>query len=108
MKIFNWLRESNRLSHLKFGFAIFVLMMLLGCSILSMFEEVTSFEPVQVEAITFTCSLLSTISVFIAMCAVEYTQKTSGIGKWDWLDILAGCLIPVLITIIVLIVIAIL
>lgn len=107
MKVFNWLKESNRLSHLKVSFAIWVVIMLFGCSILSMFEEVTNFELMQAQAITTTCALLADLSVFIAMCSVEYTQKLCG-NRFDWQDVLAGCLTPVLITIIVLIVIAIL
>lgn len=98
MKIFNWLRESNRLSHLKVGLAIWIVVMLFGCAILSMFEEVTDFKLMQAQAITVTCALLADLSVFIVMCAVEYVQKSSGIGIWDWLDILAGILIPLIIT----------
>ena len=32
-------------------------------------------------------ALTGAICVFVAMCAVEYIQKSIG-GKWDWLDIL--------------------
>lgn len=97
MKILDWLKESNRMSHLKVGFVIWIVVMLFGCSILSMFEQVTNFELMQAKAITITCSLLADLSVFIAMCAVEYTQKQCG-NKWDWLDVLAGCLIPIILT----------
>lgn len=103
MKILNWLNESNRLSHLKVGFAIWVVVMLFGCSILSMFEQVTNFELMQAQAITTTCALLADFSVFIAMCSVEYTQKLCG-NKFDWLDILSGCLIPIIITIIIIVI----
>lgn len=98
MKVFDWLKESNRLSHLKVGFAIWIVVMLFGCSILSMFEEVTNFELMQAQAITTTCALLADLSVFIAMCSVEYTQKLCG-NKFDWLDVSAGCLAPVIITV---------
>lgn len=101
MKILNWLKESNRLSHLKVGFAIWIVVMLIGCSMLSMFEEVTDFELMQAQAITITCSLLADLTVFISMCSAEYVQKICG-NKWDWLDILAGCILPVIITVVVL------
>lgn len=97
MKVFDWLKESNRMSHLKVGFAIWVVAMFFACSILSMFEEVTNFELMQAQAITTTCALLADFSVFIAMCSVEYTQKLCG-NKFDWLDVLAGCLIPIILT----------
>lgn len=38
------------------------------------------------------------------MCAVEYVQKSSGIGKFDWLDILAGMITPLIITIVIVII----
>lgn len=104
MKFLNWLKESNRLSHLKVGFAIWIVVMLIGCSMLSMFEEVTDFELMQAQAITITCSLLADLTVFISMCAVEYVQKSSGIGKFDWLDILAGMIIPFLTTVVIIII----
>lgn len=102
MKLFDWLKESNRLSHLKVGFAIWVVMMIFGCTVLSIFEETTTFALMQANAVTITCSLLSMLSVFISMCSVEYTQKLCG-NKWDWLDILAGCIVPVLLTILIIV-----
>lgn len=104
MKILNWLKESNRLSHLKVGFAIWIVVMLFGCSILSMFEQVTNFKAMQAQAIAITCALLADLSVFIAMCSVEYVQKSSGIGKFDWLDILAGVIIPLILTIVIVVI----
>lgn len=35
--------------------------------------------------------------VAIAMLCVEYGQKTCG-SKFDWLDVLAGCLVPLVLT----------
>lgn len=35
--------------------------------------------------------------VVMAMMAVEYGQKTCG-SKFDWLDVLAGCLVPLVLT----------
>lgn len=104
MIMFNWLKESNRTSHLYVGFALWVLLMLLGIGILSLFEQVTDFTDMQGTAIAMVCAILSDVAVFIAMCAVEYTQKYSGVGEWDWLDILAGCLIPVIITVIIILI----
>lgn len=101
MKIFSWLKESNRLSHMYVGFAIYAVLMLLAIGVLSCFEQVTDFTGIQGTAIVFTCTFLCVMSVFIAMCAVEYVQKVSGVGKWDWLDVLAGMLVPVLLTVII-------
>lgn len=33
------------------------------------------------------------VMVFIAMCSAEFKDKAHG-GAWDWLDILAGVLVP--------------
>lgn len=101
MKILSWLKESNRTSHLYVGFALWALLMLLGIGILSLFEQVTDFSDMQGMAIALVCVTLSDVAVFTAMCAVEYTQKYSGVGEWDWLDVLAGCLAPVIITVVI-------
>lgn len=39
----------------------------------------------------------SLVTTMIAMMSVEYIQKSLGF-KWDWLDILAGCLVGIGIT----------
>lgn len=68
---------------------------------MKVFNWFTDFELMQAQAITITCSLLADLTVFISMCAVEYVQKSSGIGKFDWLDILAGMITPLIITIVI-------
>lgn len=99
MKILNWLKESNRLSHMYIGLSIWIVLMLLSIGIMSLFEEVVvGFTVPEGISIIFICTVLCDLAIFIAMCAVEYVQKSSGIGKWDWLDILAGILIPLIIT----------
>lgn len=100
MKFFDWLKESNRTSHLYVGFALWALLMLLGIGILSFFEQVTDFTDMQGMSIAMVCAILSDAAVFIAMCSVEYTQKLCG-NKFDWLDVSAGCLAPVIITVVI-------
>lgn len=99
MKVFNWLKESNRLLHLKAGFMIWVILTMLSIGCLVFFDSLSDITQPQVMAIAITCSIISVAAVFISMCSVEYIQKQSG-GKWDWLDILARCLLPVFITLI--------
>lgn len=82
-KWFNILfKESNRSKHVKAGIAIYMVMILsqlfIGVSYNSMWPY----------------SVVATISVAIAMASVEYIQKSIG-GKFDYLDILAGCIIPI-------------
>lgn len=101
MKIFNWLKESNRMSHLWMGFSIWLVLMLLSVGCLSCFDALIGLSNMQGMAITITCAVICDASVFTAMCAIEYIQKASGIGRWDWLDVLAGILAPFLISVII-------
>lgn len=98
MKIFDWLKGSNRISHLEGGCAIWAVVMFFGWSIISLFGKSPGFEIMQTRSITAICMLMSDLSVFIAMCAIEYTQKLCG-NSFDWRDIFAGCLVPVAITV---------
>lgn len=104
MKMLSWLKESNRLSHIKIGFVIWVLLMLLTAAILSFFDGSAGFSYAQSLSIAVTSSIISDAVVFICMCSVEYIQKSSGIGKWDWLDVLAGCLVPLILTILIILI----
>lgn len=101
MKIFNWLKESNRMSHLWMGFSIWLVLILLSVGCLSCFDALIGLSNMQGMAITITCAVICDASVFTAMCAIEYIQKASGIGRWDWLDVLAGILAPFLISVII-------
>lgn len=102
MKIFSWLKESNRLYHFWIGFAIWVVMMLLSVGCLSCFDALIGITHMQGMAIALTCALICDAAVFIAMCAVEYLQKAYGLSKWDWLDVLSGCLSPIAVSLLVL------
>lgn len=81
-----WLIESNRQKHALLGLVIYGLWILFfalqGVSIYA-------------AAVTGLCC------VTVAMLAVEYGQKTCG-SKFDWLDVVAGDLIPTIITMIIL------
>lgn len=83
--LFGWLKVSNRPKHLKAGIVILVLWLI--CT-----QVLTSMTILQ-------SSFTGLICVLVAMCSVEYIQKTSG-GVWDWLDVIAGVLIPVIVTLI--------
>lgn len=105
MKIFSWLKESNRMSHLWMGFSIWVILMILSVGCLLCFNSLIGITQMQTMAIALTFALLCDAAVFIAMCTVEFIQQQSGIGKWDWLDVLSGILFPFLFSVIISIVI---
>ena len=83
--LFEWLKISNRSKHVKAGIIIFIIW-------ITVVQTLTSMSILQT-VFTGTCC------VFVAMCSVEYIQKTSG-SKWDWLDVLAGILVPGILTLI--------
>lgn len=99
--MFRWLKESNRLTHLYAGFAIYVLGLLLAGIVLCCYNHTIDFAQSQADSMLVTASLLSLFSVFASMCSVECIQTVSGVGKWDWLDVLAGVLVPAIITIVI-------
>jgi uncharacterized membrane protein YqhA len=84
--LFEWLKISNRPKHLKAGIIIFIIW-------ISSILLLTTMTILQT-------ALTGAICVFVAMCAVEYIQKSIG-GKWDWLDILAGIFLPVIAVLII-------
>ncbi len=86
-KYFNWLQESNRPNHLKMG-AIILALWVPFCLLLGM--------TVCQSAITG----LATVSIAMASC--ELKDKAHG-GAWDWLDILAGVLVPIAVCLLVVI-----
>lgn len=77
-KLYSWLLTSNRLKHLYVGSVLWVLWVLLGAAM--------SLSGIQIAITGF-------VMVYIAMCSVEFKDKAYG-GAWDWLDILAGVLVP--------------
>lgn len=83
-KLFGWLKDSNRPNHVKYGFLVF-LAMLVTCLVLG---------------VNLASSL---IIAFVATCivatAVDYKDKLWG-GKFDCLDVIATVLIPGIITVV--------
>lgn len=103
MKIFNWLKESNRLSHLKVGFAIWALFMLFSLSMCSFFENNVELNNTYGKMMVLLSTFGADFSMLSSMCSVEYAQKLCG-NKWDWLDILAGCLSGIILSLIIILV----
>ena len=82
-------RESDRSKHVKAGTAVYIVM------ILSQLFAGVSYDNV------WPYSIAATISA--VMASVEYIQKSIG-GKFDRPDILAGCIIPVVLSLVLMIV----
>lgn len=103
-KLINWLKESNRLKHLKVGVIMFIGLFMIQYVGITIIENVTNIvvNDNYYDWFLLFVSINSLITVFIAMCSVEYIQTTFKC-KWNWLDVLAGCLIAILFTIIMLI-----
>lgn len=83
--LFEWLLQSNRLSHVKAGTIIFFLMIGFSFFLLNISLGKSS--------------IVSLMTAAIAAIAVDYKDKLWG-GKFDWLDVAATILIPGLITLI--------
>lgn len=83
--LYEWLLQSNRLSHVKAGMIIF-LMMIIFCFFLLSISLGKS-------------AIASLMTTAIAAMAVDYKDKLWG-GKFDWLDIAATVLLPLMLTII--------
>ena len=82
-------KESNRSKHVKAGIAIYIVMIMSQLFVGISYDSMWPY------------SIVATIAV--AMASVEYIQKSIG-GKFDYLDILAGCIIPVALSLILMIV----
>ena len=95
-----WLKESNRMLHLKAGFTLFVACIIMQGFVISMYNIRIDFTQEQSDAVIVTMSVASFLCVFFSMCSVEYIQKSVG-GRWDWLDVLAGSVAPVLLTVVI-------
>lgn len=80
-KFYYWLLEGNRWKHLFSGLVIFGLWYI-------------AFSLMGMDKILSGTSGL--VCVFVAMCSAEYAQKYAG-GEWDWLNILAGCIVPIIV-----------
>lgn len=87
--MFEWLLQSNRLSHVKVGIIIFLLMIAFSFFLLNINWGKSA--------------IASLMTTAIAALAVDYKDKLWG-GKFDWLDVAATILIPGLITLILIII----
>ena len=85
--------DSNRYKHLTAGLIIYLAMIVIQCLLIIMISYhdfgLSCFIPI---------SITSFVTVFLAMCSVEYIQRQSG-GLFDWYDVFAGCFIPAISTI---------
>lgn len=94
--------ESNRYKHFIAGVIIYILMMIIQLLLIMVISNIQSVE----NSMSFNTSWLipisttSFVTVFIAMCSVEYIQKKSG-GIFDLYDIFAGCFIPIVSTVVI-------
>lgn len=93
--LFGWLKESNRMAHLKVGCIISAVMYVL-CAVFNMYVYFGITRDVRADfAITSVlfASVVAFVTTLIAMMSVEYIQNKMG-GKWDNKDIYAGVLVP--------------
>lgn len=86
-KYLGWLKDSNRPKHMKAGMLVFIAMLAV-CLTLG------------VELIPST--VIAFVATVIVAVAVDYKDKLYG-NTFDWLDVLATVLLPVVITLVVLI-----
>ena len=93
-KLFKWLTVSNRPKHFYAGLMIYFLSFLAAVlSILAL--NIDNYS-------THLIAAQSLFTVFASMCTVEYTQHNlCHAGKFDLLDIAAGCLVPLILTILI-------
>lgn len=99
-KVFGWMKESNRPTHMRAGNSIFVagLIVFTFIGILLLYPMIQDYSYEDSSRLFVMVMIQVCVMVFVAMCAVEYIQERMGY-KWDWLDIAAGCLVPVCITV---------
>lgn len=101
-KLFSWLLVSNRLKHLKAGAIIFICFLMFLCVATSIAAHASGMEFNDAYSLLSAAvySVTTLLSTLVAMCSVEYIQTTFQC-KWDWLDVLAGCLVPLVFTVII-------
>lgn len=83
--LYEWLLQSNRLSHVKAGMIIFLLMIAFSFFLLNISWGKSA--------------VFSLMTTAITAMAVDYKDELWG-GTFDWLDVAATILIPGLITLI--------
>lgn len=85
--VFGWMKESNRPKHIGAGAAILFVWLVFCILLLKMSVRDSS--------------VTGLLSVTIGMCSCEFKDKKYG-GGWNWLDIAAGCIVPFVVVLIVL------
>lgn len=101
-KMFGWMNESNRPAHMKAGSWIFVASLTLFSliSTLVLNPMLADYSYAGSNRLFILVMIQACVVVFVAMCAIEYIQKRMGY-KFDYLDIVAGCMMPILATLLV-------
>lgn len=84
--LYEWFIASNRWLHIICGGVIMVVMM-------AAIAIWTPYDPIALQ-----CVFGATLATFITMCAVEAKDKSNGL-VFDWKDINAGMLVPIVIDI---------
>lgn len=91
-KLTRWLNESNRYKHLGYGALCAILILLLSVFILTLQLSVT-----------ITSSIFTLMVVGSLATGMEFKDKMWG-GEFDWLDLLATIILPIIIVIITIII----
>ena len=102
-KNFGWLKESNRPLHMQAGFACFALTLLVIMFGMTFAEGNLIIEETLANRLLVVHTLIADWTVFLAMCTCEFVQSRAG-GKWDWLDVLAGMVPPIIITLVIMLI----
>ena len=86
-KLISWFKQSNRYKHLYMGILIYIVYVLLTIGLMLLTKDIVLISIV-----------IASISSITHMISVEYKDRLQG-NKFDYLDILAGSIIPVILTI---------
>lgn len=84
---FGWMKESNRPKHIGAGAGILLVWLAFCIFLLGMG--------------LFESSVTAFLSVLVGMCSCEFKDREYG-GVWDWLDVAAGCVVPFVVVLVVL------
>lgn len=93
--LFGWLKESNRMAHLKVG-CIITAVMFIMCAVYNVYVFYLLDRAMRADFVVTSLLFASAVSLActtIAMMSVEYIQKNMG-GEWDNKDVAAGILMP--------------
>lgn len=99
-KMFGWMKVNNRPVYIRVGNSIFVagLIVFTLIGILLLYPMIQDYSYEGSSRLFVLVMIQVCVMVFVAMCTVEYIQERMGC-KWNWLNIAAGCFVPVCITV---------